>query len=161
MNAKDYIICKLDAFLDLFKNAKIRYEYDSLAKIHCVEVVPKELYESKEFCQWEDDSIMNFIKEFPEENLYFFSDDSIVGILREDYAKEGIDFAKYTSNDDCIVELNEDSLSSNIYSLLTFSSVEPTIINVRDNEHYDIESTRTTSDIESMFSFSNQFTLAA
>jgi len=99
MDVKDFIISKLDALLEKFKNAKVRYENDSLAEIHCVEVTPKEVYNSIDFKEWEDSVVSEFDEQFPFEGLYFFSDDSAMGIRHEDYSKEGLEFNPCTANE--------------------------------------------------------------
>ena len=80
MSSKDYIINALNTFIQVFREARVRYEYDELALVHFIEVTPKHLYDSEEFCQWEDGIFESFVSEYPNENICFVSDDALCGV---------------------------------------------------------------------------------
>jgi hypothetical protein len=86
MDAKQYILEELKALVVKFPNVRVRYEYDSNAIVHCVEVVPKEVYHSNEnYISWENDVTDRFIEHFPAENIGFISDDALVGIENSEF----------------------------------------------------------------------------
>lgn len=90
MNTKNYIIKEINHLVKLFPEAKARYEFDSKASVHVIEVLPFELYHSdKEYLAWEDDVFSRFVKKYPTENICFISEDSIVGINHADYTIVG------------------------------------------------------------------------
>jgi hypothetical protein len=79
MNTKQHLLRELKALAVKLPNIRARYEYNSDALVHFVEVVPKEVYYSnEEYISWEIDVINRFIERFPAENICFISDDSPV-----------------------------------------------------------------------------------
>lgn len=81
MKATEFILSNLEKFVMDFPKTRVRYEYDILAKIHFVEVVPNEVYHLDDnYIRWESNLFDEFIDLFPEENICFISDDSTVGI---------------------------------------------------------------------------------
>jgi hypothetical protein len=94
MDAKQYILEELNSLVTKFPSVRVRYGYDSNARVHCVEVVPKEVYYSNdEYISWENDVTSRFIEHFPAENIGFISDDAVVGIEHAEYALRGKDYA--------------------------------------------------------------------
>lgn len=80
MNSKDYVIDALNNFVQMYREARVRYEYDEFALAHFVEVTPKNLFDSEEFHQWEDDTFDAFVSEYPNENICFVSDEALCGV---------------------------------------------------------------------------------
>ncbi|MDR1416164.1 MAG: hypothetical protein LBJ57_01935 [Prevotellaceae bacterium] len=81
MNEKQYISKELEALVTKFPNVCVRYEFDEKALIHCVEVIPREVYCSNEgYISWENEMTDQFIKLFPAQSICFISDDAFVGI---------------------------------------------------------------------------------
>lgn len=98
MNAKEYIIKELELFLTKFTNVRIRYEYDIPAITHVIEIIPNNVYHSdEEYISWELDMYDNFSNNFPTENIYFISDDALVGIENPIFVKEGLSYAPFSS----------------------------------------------------------------
>ena len=97
MNATEFVINRLHSFVELFKNARVRYEYDSLAEVHTIEVFPQSVYDSDDYLAWESSMFDDFANNFPGEVIGFISEDAVVGIKNADYAAEGIEFAPYNS----------------------------------------------------------------
>ena len=88
-----YIIKELKLFINKFKNVRVRYEYDELALVHIIEVLPNEVYHlDKNYIEWELQMFDNFIKKFPCENINFISDDALVGIKTPVFSKSGIEY---------------------------------------------------------------------
>ena len=99
MNATDFIITRLQSLTKEFKKAKVRYEYDIVAEVHTVEVLPQAVYDSQEFIEWESRVFDEFVSAYPQEILGFISEDAIVGINHADYTAEGIEYAPYNTED--------------------------------------------------------------
>ena len=51
MAVLDYLRKQLTDFVSSFKNAKVNYEYDELAEIHTVEILPKSVFDSDEYVE--------------------------------------------------------------------------------------------------------------
>lgn len=81
MNATEYIQDRLRRLADEFLGISLKYEYKADSSIHFVEVLPAELYHhDRDYAIAEDKIIMDFIKNFPDENICFITDDSYVKI---------------------------------------------------------------------------------
>ncbi len=81
LEATSFIKEALSGFITAFPNTRIRYEFDIDANVHCVEVVPNDIYHlENDYINWENNFTNNFIVLFPYQNICFFSDDAIVGI---------------------------------------------------------------------------------
>ena len=79
--ATDYIKGHLKNLIQQFPSIRIRYQYDWAAVVHCIEIVPKKIHKSNtDYIKWEDDFCLKFIEKFPDQNIYFFTSDSLVGI---------------------------------------------------------------------------------
>ena len=89
MKATDFIINKLNAFVKVFKNAKIRYDFDEKAQVHTIEVVPQYVYDSNEFENWENSIFDEFVDKYPTQNICFVSEDALVGIENELFSISG------------------------------------------------------------------------
>ena len=84
--ATSFIWKELNNFIKLFAQARVRYEFDIDANVHCIEVVPNQVYRlNNEYIAWENQITDSFIASFPNQNICFFSDDAIVGINNIDY----------------------------------------------------------------------------
>lgn len=60
----DYLKEQLNEFVKQFKNAKASYEYDELANLHTIEILPQAVFDSEEFTDWECDFLNVLIKQF-------------------------------------------------------------------------------------------------
>jgi hypothetical protein len=90
VSASSYIKKALKSLVLLFPETRVRYEYDIDAEAHCVEVMPSRIYHLNTlYLDWEDGIINDFIEAYPDQNIYFFSDDSIVGISNIDFEISG------------------------------------------------------------------------
>lgn len=98
MNATEFIINRLYSFVELFKNARVRYEYDSLAEVHTIEVYPQSVYDSDDYLTWESGMFDDFAGNFPGEVIGFISEDAVVGIKSANYAIEGIEYAPFNTD---------------------------------------------------------------
>ena len=81
MDAKEYIIEKLNLLCGEIPNVCIRYEHDSESHSHIIEITPRDIYENdKNYISWESDMYDEFIAKYPFENICFISDDALVGL---------------------------------------------------------------------------------
>jgi hypothetical protein len=98
ISASSYIEKALKSFVLLFPETRVRYEYDIDAEAHCIEVMPSKIYHlNTQYFKWEDEVTNNFIEVYPDQNIYFFSGDSIVGIKNIDFEISGTDFEELNS----------------------------------------------------------------
>ncbi|MDR3188490.1 MAG: hypothetical protein LBT94_04810 [Prevotellaceae bacterium] len=94
ITSKEYIISELKTLVKDFPNVRVRYEYDSRALVHCVEVVPREMYHSSdEYISWENEMTDRFIQRFSGQNVCFVSDDAYVGVKNAEFTLYGDSFA--------------------------------------------------------------------
>jgi hypothetical protein len=103
MKATEFILSNLEKFVMNFPKTRVRYEYDILAKIHFVEVVPNEVYHLDDnYIRWESNLFDEFIDLFPEENICFISDDSTVGIELANSVFYGKEYTSISTKQDSI-----------------------------------------------------------
>ena len=119
-SATDFIKDGLDQFIKIFPMTRVRYEFDVAANVHCVEVVPHSVYYSEEaYINWENEFTDRFIEHFPCENIYFFSNDAIVGIHTVQFERIGSAYADSISTKDCktTIDLERISISNSSNAL--------------------------------------------
>lgn len=92
MDIFKYIIAQINQFLLSFTNAKVRYGYDDLARVHTLEVYPSTLFASNSFQEWEGSILEDFIKRNPTESLCVCPEDDVLGIGEIIYSKMGVDY---------------------------------------------------------------------
>lgn len=99
MEAQEYIKKQLTHFVKLFKKTKVRYEYDTLSRVHTIEVRPNKFYNlDPKYLQWEEEFYENFTKKFPTESICFVSDEDLVGIENVDFMAEGYYYRRQNSD---------------------------------------------------------------
>ncbi|MDR1023834.1 MAG: hypothetical protein LBL94_11290 [Prevotellaceae bacterium] len=90
MKPQKYITSELKSFAKKFPNARVRYEYDELAEVHVVEVLPSEVYHSDGgYISWERALVAKFAALYPDELLGFITDGDFPGIEAAEYVSEG------------------------------------------------------------------------
>lgn len=108
MTAKEYILNKLENLTNKFPQVRVRYEYDKMADVHVIEVVPNDVYHlDNTYIAWESEVVDNFIDLFPTQNICFISDDALVGIRNAEYIFEGFAFASLSMNIEISVQPKE------------------------------------------------------
>jgi|BioPla2DNA2_1021312.scaffolds.fasta_scaffold33146_3 GTP:adenosylcobinamide-phosphate guanylyltransferase len=113
MEAKNYIHDALNAFIKRFSKTRIRYEYDTNALVHIVEVLPNDIYHlDTDYIQWEDDFYKRFVTLFPSENICFISDDALVEISTPELVLEGLEYAPITSSKETTNIINTNIVTS-------------------------------------------------
>lgn len=84
--ATTFIKSELGKFIELFPQTRVRYEYDSKALVHCVEIIPNEVYHlDLDYINWENEMANKFIETYNYQNICFISDDAVVGLNSIDF----------------------------------------------------------------------------
>ena len=92
MDIYEFMIEQVKRFLLLFAEAKVRYGYDDLAKVHTIEVSPSSLFSDAFFQQWEGNIIEDFVRMNPTENICISPKDDVLGIGDVVYTGMGADY---------------------------------------------------------------------
>ena len=146
MNTTDFIVNHLQDFIDKFKKARARYEYDKIAGVHTIEICPQSVYDSEDYLEWEGSMFDEFVNNFPGEVIGFISEDAIVGIKSADFILEGIGYAPYNSKETFSFNTNTiNILLSGIInpglapSIATENGRDSFIPTIVDNDDYSYE----------------------
>jgi hypothetical protein len=92
MNISEFIIRKLDSFLDKFKNAKVIYGVDKLANVHTVEVYPASLCDRDDVFEAIDAIVTESIERYPDQLLCMGEHEPILGVGELLYEKSGDEY---------------------------------------------------------------------
>lgn len=92
MAVLEYLKKQLTDLVSTFKNAKVNYEYDEIARIHTIEVLPQSVFDSDEFAKWECHFFEKAFEAIPGEDVGFISEDAYVGIEHVDWSLQGDDY---------------------------------------------------------------------
>lgn len=127
LEATNFIKDELRAFIIKFPSTRVRYEYDINANVHCIEVVPSEIYHLAEsYINWENNLADKFIELYPDQNICFFSDDAIVGIKSVQFELSGSKYKDLLSTNACksYIDLSQINISNstNYLDIDTISS---------------------------------------
>lgn len=117
MTPTEFIIEKLDDFASSHTDARLRYEYDSRAIVHTVEISPVDLYNSDECKDWQMDMLLDFVSKFPFDNIAFVSDKDSVGINNPTYINTGVDYEEVNTKK--TESLREETKVSNDIRIVT------------------------------------------
>jgi hypothetical protein len=91
MKSIEFVKSELSAFIHQFPKTRVRLEIDNDSNSHYVEIMPNEVYNlDSNYIAWESEVFDNFIEKFPDENIYFISDDALVGLDRIDFELIGV-----------------------------------------------------------------------
>lgn len=79
--AIDFVKNALQNFIKDFPQTRVRYEYSEESNVHCIEIVPNEVYYLNEtYINWENQLTDNFIEQFVDQNICFITSNSLVGL---------------------------------------------------------------------------------
>lgn len=92
MTVFNYLKEQLTEFVNTFKGAKVNYEYDELAKLHTIEVLPQAIFDSDEFSKWECDFFKQAYSTIPGEDVSFISEDAYFGLDEVQWSIQGEDY---------------------------------------------------------------------
>jgi hypothetical protein len=125
MKSIEFVKSELSAFIHQFPKTRVRLEIDTDSKSHYVEIVPNEVYNlDSNYIVWESEVFDNFIEKFPDENIYFISDDALVGLDRIDFELIGIAYKSILSiNNEFVQNINQIVNWINIKNLPVFSGL--------------------------------------
>jgi len=102
MNAKEYIIKKIDQIISKFKDIKVLYQYDKNEYSHYIKIIPSKTYKAnQDYIKFETEFILDFINKFPNEEIIFITENDLIDIdpNKITYIKVGDFFKdKITSN---------------------------------------------------------------
>lgn len=99
MTPQEYIKSALHVFISKFAQTRVRYEFDSIALTHYIEVVPNSVYHLDEaYIAWESEFYDLFTSQFPSQNICFISDDALVGLDEIHFELVGSKFVEYSVN---------------------------------------------------------------
>ncbi|MFA6400465.1 MAG: hypothetical protein WCX31_02400 [Salinivirgaceae bacterium] len=136
MISQEYIKSALQVFISKFSQTRVRYEFDSTALTHYIEVVPNSVYHlDEEYISWESAFYDLFVSQFPNQNICFISDDSLVGLDEIQFELVGSKFVEYSVNNDfnCIptdsVNYNEQKSTSYISNYSVFNGLGSISVN--------------------------------
>ena len=97
MKVKDYIIEKLNELVTLFPLIKVSYQIDDCSNSNYIKVVPKEEFDyNPDYQKFETNFIIEFINQFPYDEVVFVSDGSLIEIQNPVYEVEGRLFGQNT-----------------------------------------------------------------
>ena len=108
MTVLDYLKKQMTNFVSVFKNAKVNYEYDELANIHTIEILPQSLFDSDEFAKWECEFFKAAFKSIPGEDVGFVSEDAYIGIKHVDWTLHGSGYFSIDEMLDNHISKNDD-----------------------------------------------------
>lgn len=81
MRALDFIKTELQNFILQFPKTKAKVESDEDISSYYLEIIPNEIYHFDEnYIEWENSFLNRFISAYPQENIFFITDDSIITI---------------------------------------------------------------------------------
>ncbi len=90
MNASDFIKKRLQALIEKFPQLKVIYGYDSWADAHYIKVLPpSEFNENEAYAEYEMDFILDFVEQFPYEEIVFFTEGDLIEIKKPLSEKAG------------------------------------------------------------------------
>lgn len=80
----------MDTMVSLFSKIKVRYEFDTLASCHIIEILPLSLYKTEfKVNEFEFQVIGEFLANFPEESVCFISEGDLIEIENPTIEKAG------------------------------------------------------------------------
>jgi hypothetical protein len=165
MKAADFIINKLNAFVKVFKNAKIRYDFDEKAQVHTIEVVPQYVYDSDEFENWENSIFDEFVDKYPTQNICFVSEDALVGIENELFSISGEHYVEEVysikEENDILVLKNAEKISFKSTDDIEVKTVNDTHNQIESNVNVTQTFTFNTIEVESFINNMYDYNLAA
>ncbi len=95
MRAQDFIIGRLQSLIDNFPQMRVRYEFDGFTSSHFIEVLPSsEFKENHKYSKYETNLIIDFIAEFPNEDIVFITENDLIEINNPLFVREGDSFSK-------------------------------------------------------------------
>lgn len=115
MNSTKYIINQLNNLIELFPQLSVRYEHNKMEFSHLIEVLPSsEFRDNKDFTKHETNIIIDFITEFPYEEIVFITEDDLIEVSNPIYEKQGVLFGKESKDNTKISQTFTTAVFSNL-----------------------------------------------
>jgi hypothetical protein len=92
MEITEFIKSRMTDFVKRFPEAKVCYEYDRMANVHVIEILPLSLYNSQSFIDWEWNFGEEALTAYPEDEIGFISEDAIASIKHVDFSIAGTQY---------------------------------------------------------------------
>ena len=116
MRATDFIKNKLNDLIENFPQMKVSYKFDDFANSHFIEVLPAKVFKDNSvYSEYETQLIIDFISEFPNEEIVFVTKNDLIEITNPLFVKEG-----YLFNNE-ILFWNSNIWSNNLISDFNFN----------------------------------------
>ena len=74
----------LSQLTENFPNIECLYKFDNLDDTHIIKIMPKKIFESEDYVQYENEIVDNFIQRFPYEGILFISENELIDIDKPD-----------------------------------------------------------------------------
>jgi len=114
MSAFEFIKTELIDFIQKFQQTRVKVEHDKDLNSYYLEVIPNEIYHFNDsYISWEKYFLNKFIAEFPDENLFFITDDSVITLENVCFELIGSDFNQYVTTHPIIISTD---LKITVYS---------------------------------------------
>ena len=95
MKARDFIENRLQYLIECFPQMKVSYEFDNFSNSHFIEVLPSsEFRKNSKYSEYETNLIIDFISEFPNEDIVFVTKNDLIEIENPSFVKKGHLFDK-------------------------------------------------------------------
>lgn len=89
-NSVAYMKEKLTELEEKFPQLKVRYAFDEMELSHMVEVLPASEFEDNEaYGEYEIALTLDFIKEYPDEELFFVTEGDLIELTDPVFVKKG------------------------------------------------------------------------
>lgn len=134
MAVLDYLKKQLTDFVSSFKNAKVNYEYDELAEIHTVEILPQSVFDSDKFAKWECEFFVKAYSDIPGEDVGFISENAYVGIDHVDWTIQG---EEYEDTDRMLEEIIANNISDEKFEIPSVISMDFCVTTIDNYESLD------------------------
>ena len=138
MKPKKYIIKEIKRLVKQFPSIKIWYGIDSFDGSHIIKVSPRDIYENdKDFKAAETQIILEFIKKFPDNGLFFITENDLVDIEPDElvFSIEGENYTPNLMNGIAIAPYEDESYFK-FYFFTDFESTPMESI-IIDNQKID------------------------
>ena len=136
----DYLKKQLTDFVSSFKNAKVNYEYDELAEIHTIEVLPQSVFDSDEFARWESDFFVRAYREISGEDVGFISEDAYIGIAHVDWTTQGTEYVDSNSMLEEVIAQNTSDEKVEIPTITPTDFTLSNFVSYKSRDSYNYES---------------------
>lgn len=140
MRSTEFIKNKLRSLVEEFPNIKVQYEFRENSLVHFVEVLPDNVYHYDEnYADAEERIILDFISNFPDENICFISENSYVKIEHPSFELQGSKYIEtFNVIEECPISISEMDVESELLLKVNVSTNHKRNVQVNINPMYCI-----------------------